>query len=967
MMLHFKFPFWAFVCLLLLPACRGNLFEPSFTAALGSNVSTKILAIGNSFSFFGVGGKSPYVYSIISGSGSLNSSTGLFVAPGSPGSTTIQVLDAVGAKATIAVTTNPALSISSPVYRITTPAIFNPTFLGLNGAPPYTYSIQSGPGFVNSSTGVYTPSNTTTGATVLVVSDSAGNSATSAIDNIRYRIDGRVFAAVHSGFSFYVGGAFSAVNPIDAPYMAALDSTGYPTGCNFGSGFNGTVLSFAKSGSSIYVGGQFTSYRGQSANYIAKLDATTCALDTTFSPPGSNGFSGEVDALAISGTSLYVGGDFAAYRGVANSARNLAKLNLTSGAVDTTFSPVGAASNGFDSSVSALAVSGSSIYVGGNFSIYKGVANSANFLAKLDLTSGAIDTIFSPVGALANGFDTSVSALAVSGNSLYVGGGFGVYRGTDPSTRIAKLDLSSGAIDTTFSPPAAEGFDDDVYSLLVFGSSLYAGGQFNVYRGVADSAHHLAKLDLTSGAIDTTFSPVGATANGFSQAIYAMGASETSLYVGGDIGDYRGVANASRHLAKLDFTSGAIDTTFKPGATSETGTNNIILALMASGGVLYVGGAFTAYSGQSANNLAKIDDTTLELDTTFSPPNSNGFDPGQSVLALGISGSSLYVAGQMNAYRGVADSAINLAKLDLTSGAIDTTFSPVGANSNGFSGSGYSRALAISGSSLYIGGSFTAYRGVANSANSLAKLDLTSGAIDTTFSPVGAAANGFSGGTKIVALAIAGTSLYVGGAFTAYRGVADSAHYLAKLNLTSGAIDTIFSPVGATTNGFDSNSESFAINETAPGVGSLYVGGDFDVYRGVANSAHRLAKLDLTNGAIDTTFSPVGATANGFAQADDIVFGMTLSGSSLYVGGAFTAYRGIANSANRLAKLDLTTGAIDTTFSPVGATANGFDDVVISFSVFGSSLFICGSFKTYRGSSALFFVPIDLTTGVLGD
>jgi hypothetical protein len=96
-------------------------------------------------------------------------------------------------------------------------------------------------------------------------------------------------------------------------------------------------------------------------------------------------------ALASDGTSLYVGGwDLTGYRGVPDSANSIAKLDLISGAIDTTFSPVGASSNGFgvSDSVWALAVSGGALCVGGDLSLYRG-ANVVSDFAWLDPTSGA--------------------------------------------------------------------------------------------------------------------------------------------------------------------------------------------------------------------------------------------------------------------------------------------------------------------------------------------------------------------------------------------------------------------------------------------------------------------------------------------------------------------------------------------------------------------------------------------------
>ncbi len=615
--------------------------------------------------------------------------------------------------------------------------------------PPLSYRVDSGAGTINPSTGIY--ATTQSGPATIKVTDAQNNSQTITINNKKIRFDGHISAIAQAGTSLYVGGNFSFVNLTAAPRMMVLDLDGKPKyGCDLQSGFDDEVTSVATSGESLYVGGKFTHYRGQSANRIAKLNLPSCELDTTFSPPGANGFDGNVYALTLSGSNLYVGGGFTAYKGITNAAKRIAKLDANAGALDTTFSPPLA--NGFDSTVYALVVYGSSLYVGGLFTDYRGVVSSANRLAKLNLTTGDLDTIFIPPGL--NGFNDRVVALAVAGSSLYVGGWFTDYKGVaDSAKRIAKLDLTTGALDTTFSPPGANGFDSSVEDLIVFGSSLYVGGAFSDYKGISNSANKIAKLDLTTGALDTTFSPPGA--NGFkeNQVVFALAAAGSSLYVGGYFTDYRGVANSADYIAKLDLTTGAVDTTFSPPAAN--GFDSAVEALVVVGSSLYVGGWFFTYKGgaDSAKNIAKLDLTSGAIDTTFSPPAANGFN--SYVNALAVAGSSLYVGGDFTAYRGVANSANKIAKLDLTSGAIDTTFSPPAAN--GFDS--YVNALAVVGSSLYVGGGFTDYRGVANSANKIAKLDLTSGAIDTTFSPP--AANGFN--SEVSAFAVVGSSLYVGG------------------------------------------------------------------------------------------------------------------------------------------------------------------------------------------------------------
>ncbi len=360
-------------------------------------------------------------------------------------------------------------------------------------------------------------------------------------------------------------------------------------------------------GTNLWIGGRFTVYGGYATNYLAKLDDTDLGVDTTFSPVAANGFDGPVDALATSGSSLYVGGAFTTYVATPQTTNRLAKLDLTSGALDTTFSPPGETANGFDDTVTALAVSDTSVYAGGSFSSYRGVTASAETLAKLDLATGALDATFSPKGATANGTDGSVAALVVAGSSLYLGGAFTAYRGVSgSSTHLAKVDLVSGALDTTFSPPGAtaNGVNGAISAMTTDGTSLYIGGSFTAYRGVASSSQDFAKLDLTTGALDTTFSPPGATSNGFDGTVETLAYMSGNVFIGGAFTAYRGVATSAEAIAKVNATSGALDTTFSPPGASSNGFDGTVTALGVSSTTLLCGGPFTAYRGVAASTEA---------------------------------------------------------------------------------------------------------------------------------------------------------------------------------------------------------------------------------------------------------------------------------------------------------------------------------------------------------------------------
>ncbi|GIL18537.1 MAG: hypothetical protein BroJett040_22880 [Oligoflexia bacterium] len=142
--------------------------------ALSITPTTVTLATGNTQSFAGVNGVSPYQFSMLSGTGSIHLTSGLYAAPPTTGTEIVRITDSLfnTSDATITVVPQPSLSINYSTIALNNTA----TVTASNGVPPYTYSIQSGGGSINGSTGVYTPAST--GAKVLKVTDSKANTAT---------------------------------------------------------------------------------------------------------------------------------------------------------------------------------------------------------------------------------------------------------------------------------------------------------------------------------------------------------------------------------------------------------------------------------------------------------------------------------------------------------------------------------------------------------------------------------------------------------------------------------------------------------------------------------------------------------------------------------------------------------------------------------------------------------------------
>jgi hypothetical protein len=170
----------------------------------------------------------------------------------------------------------------------------------------------------------------------------------------------------------------------------------------------------AVSGSTVYMGGSFSganSINGTlTRNHVAAADATT-GTATTWNP----NTSGEVSALAVSGSTVYMGGSFSGANSIGGS---LTRNNVA--AVDATTGTATAWDPNASGVVHALAVLGSTVYIGGDFAGANSINGTLtrNRLAQVDGTTG-LATGWGPDA------DDSVRALASdSGGGVIAGGEF---------------------------------------------------------------------------------------------------------------------------------------------------------------------------------------------------------------------------------------------------------------------------------------------------------------------------------------------------------------------------------------------------------------------------------------------------------------------------------------------------------------------------------------------------------------
>ncbi len=148
-------------CLFLVSCSNFSLSEELGLASLNSTLSiipvSATIAVNDSLTFSAAGGAPPYVFSIVSGPGSVDSETGFYTAPAVPGTAQIAVQDVVGVIRSVSVliadpTLNPLSLIPSAVTISTNDVYF---FVSLGGIPPYTYTVTAGSGSINPATGEF--------------------------------------------------------------------------------------------------------------------------------------------------------------------------------------------------------------------------------------------------------------------------------------------------------------------------------------------------------------------------------------------------------------------------------------------------------------------------------------------------------------------------------------------------------------------------------------------------------------------------------------------------------------------------------------------------------------------------------------------------------------------------------------------------------------------------------------------
>ena len=295
-----------------------------------------------------------------------------------------------------------------------------------------------------------------------------------------------------------------------------------------------------------------------------------------------------------------------------------------------------------------------------------------------------------------------MAAIAIDGDEVLVGGFF-TKVGTVSQSHLARLN-ADGTLKTSYTPAPGSG----VYAIAVLPSGhTWVGTELGLKR------YDRSGIEISSDTI--------AAVNG---KVYSLLVQPDGKVVIGGLFNLVG-STARRNIARLNI-NGTLDTTFKADTDATTDTDKtgpivasrVVALAQQPDGKLLVGGYFISINGKSQKYLARLNGTTGAVDTTF----KTVVDGGVTAFAVDHTGD-VVIGGEFSKVGGLTRGG--LAKLNAAGTVYPSAFT---AAANGII---FSLGQAINGR-VIAGGNFTSLDGVANTARLAAVGNASTGGQEIT-------------------------------------------------------------------------------------------------------------------------------------------------------------------------------------------------------------------------------------------
>ena len=683
---------------------------------------------------------------------------------------------------------------------------------------------------------------------------------------------------------WYVGGGFERIGGVEREGLAHVFADGTvdpdfdPDVATAGGG-TALIRDLAREGARLYVAGDFYAVAGQQRDQLAAFDTDTGAL-VDWSKVYCVG--GRINAIAVRDGTLYAGGYYSGFQeapcgdngGPSTQRPVLAAFDADTGELSD-WDPEMV----FGDTVFALEATDNLLYVGGGFTELGG-AQRQNLGAVRRSDAGAVAFVADP--------DSAVRSFDLENGVLYVGGHFSTIAG-QPRQALAAFTESNRAL-TSWDPELVGSPGAAALALEAIGSDVYVGGTFSEINGQPRA--NLGAVSVATGAT-RSWDPrlMGSVGGGgaLDKDVITIAADADTVAAGGYFESVGG--SLRRSLGAVNATTGEL-LPWAPDTRPAPGELMAVNALVPSGDLLYVGGAFSGFGADTRWRVAALGQGDGE--PTAWAPGEEDPGPARTVEALAVAGGTVYIGGLFEQMGG--EVRANLAAVSAATGAADP-WNP---------GPDYRvNAILRDGTDVFIGGDFSNVGGSAR--RSLAKLSAATGTATTWDANITGNPTGFP---LVEDLLRDGANLYFVGSFGQVAGQARRG--IAAVSASTAALAPFADGFGA-----GDQSRTAAIERLDD---HWYVGGDGSSGP-PPDFVVRTPLTELTRAGGDPTgWDPTGVFGESGGVMEDIESG---SDGALHVGGSFfgTKYsttRGLATFRDN--------GAPSGTYEPQ-ARLRGFDGI----------------------------------------